>query len=257
MKSIFFSMLIMTAVILQTNAQSVKASEILNQINRGEDVRYENVTISNVLDFTAIDSREQVKEGGGLFGWFGGENEKFESQVDVRIEFINCTFEDDVLAYYNEDNAVYIAHFSNPVIFDKCDFEEDTEFKYSKFEDLASFAETRFEEDANFKYAEFNAGPYFRGSRFEEEANFKYSKFKDQPVFSGTIFTEEANFKYAKFPSGVSFEGATFQDLANFKYSEFSEPFTMKNVNFNGDEDFKYTEVEGKSFNSYLLKNRN
>ncbi len=256
MKNLMLIALIVFSVTVQLKAQSVHADEIIDQINRGEDVRYENRTIEYSLDFTAVDTRQQVREGDSWFGWFGDED-KFESQIDVKIEFINCTFEGDVLAYYNENDAVYLAHFSQAVVFENCLFAEDAEFKYSEFKRKAIFSNSTFEEEANFKYAEFSAGPDFSGSRFEEDANFKYSKFKDQPDFSLTNFTEEANFKYANFPKGVTFEGATFEDLANFKYSEFSEPFNMDKVNFNGDEDFKYTKIEGKSFNTYLLKNRN
>lgn len=254
MKNIIFTALICFTGISNLQAQSVSAEEIISQINRGEDVLYENLKITGVLDFTALENQKQVKKGGG---WFSSGDAKFESQVDVKIEFINCTFEDDVLAYYNVDNAIYEADFKDNVIFKDCVFKEKSEFKYSKFSNIAMFSECIFEEIANFKYAEFSRGPDFSNSKFEEEANFKYSKFEDSPDFALATFNDDANFKYADFPYGVSFESVTFERLANFKYSKFSEPLNMESINFKGSEDFKYTEIDGQSFTTYLLKTKN
>lgn len=254
MKNTLLTALIILVASAQLLAQTINADEIIRKINRGENVSYENVTVRGELDFTDIENRRLVEEGGGWL--FGGDNDRYESQVEVKIEFNNCTFDDDVLAYYNEDDATYIAHFEDDVIFKNCEFNRKSEFKYSEFPDLAIFSGSTFDEDANFKYAEFSEGPDFSDSKFEEEANFKYSEFRDKPSYANATFDEEANFKYAEFPDGVTFEKSTFNGLANFKYTKFSEPLNMDGVDFNGREDFKYTKVDGKSFTSYLIKNR-
>ncbi|MEK6479472.1 pentapeptide repeat-containing protein [Catalinimonas sp. 4WD22] len=232
--------------------RTIPAEEILSQINRGEDVNYNNVKISGVLDLTNLDNRTSKKKGDS---WFGN-NRQYESTVEGSISFTNCAFLDDVIAYYNEDDDTYIAHFEEDVIFEKCVFERASEFKYSEFEEKASFAHTVFEEEANFKYAKFSDGPDFSACVFDDDANFKYADFSDQPRYTNVLFEEEANFKYAKFPDGVSFQSAVFNDLANFKYTKFSSPLNLDNVSFNGDEDFKYTEIDGKDFTSYLIKTR-
>jgi len=211
--------------------RTINASEIIQKMNEGIDVRYENVEIEGVLDFTDLKNRQLVEEENN---WFGNDNKHYESQVEVAVEFVKCTFRNDVLAYYNEDNSTYIANFEDDVIFRQCSFRGSSEFKYSEFPGTADFSNTIFLRDANFKYAEFSQGPNFKSSVFEEEANFKY----------------------ADFPDGVSFEGSVFNELANFKYSKISEPLNLQDVVFNGNKDFKYTKVEGKDFTSYLLNNR-
>lgn len=232
--------------------KTVRAEDIIAQINRGEAVDYENVKIRGVLDLTNLENRISTKKGGN---WFGS-NRQYESRVESSIRFVNCTFLDDVLAYYNEDDDTYIAHFEDDVIFQQCVFEEYSEFKYSNFDKNASFAQCVFDNEANFKYAKFADGPDFSNCIFEEDANFKYAKFSDQPQYADVVFEEEANFKYAQFPDGVSFESAVFNDLANFKYTKFASPLNLDNVSFNGGEDFKYTEIDGQAFTSYLIRNR-
>jgi hypothetical protein len=231
----------------------VYASEIIEQINRGEDINYENVTIVGTLDLTDLENQRRKKNGSN---WFGSDNYLYESSIEVAIRFVKCEFTGDVLAYISENDNTYIADFEQDVVFSRCVFEKASAFKYSDFPEQADFSRSIFKEDANFKYAEFEQGLTFDGSVFEEDANFKYTEFDDQVGFANVIFEDEANFKYAEFPGGVSFEAAVFNDLANFKYTKFSEPLNIREVVFNGSEDFKYTEIDGKDFTSYLIRNR-
>lgn len=253
MKNIILPLSLLLMLGTQAFAQkTVLAEDIIAQINRGEAVNYENVKVRGVLDLTNLENRTSKKKGSN---WFGS-NKMYESTVENSIRFVNCTFMDDVLAYYNDDDDTYIAHFEDDVIFQQCVFEESSEFKYSDFDKYASFAQSVFNEEANFKYAEFSEGPDFSSCIFDEAANFKYAEFSDQPQYADVVFEDEANFKYAKFPEGVSFESAVFNDLANFKYTKFSSPLNLDNVSFNGGEDFKYTEIDGQTFTSYLIRNR-
>jgi len=222
------------ACYLLTNAQqkTITAREIINEINGGRSVTYQNAEIVGELDFTNLDNRREARSA---FDWFGWNSRTYESHVEGSVTFINCTFKDDVLAYYNvHDNETFLAHFNQDVQFKNCTFRKASEFKYSEFAGEADFTGTQFERDANFKYAEFSEAPSFAHARFEDDADFKYTEF----------------------PRGTSFEGAQFHRLANFKYTKFRTPLNIKDVAFNGSEDFKYTKVDGQSFTSYLLTNR-
>lgn len=230
------SLIIITLIIcgLTTYAQeTIKAQEIIRKINNGENVMYKNVIVEGYLDFTDLRNRKHTESS---FDFFGKGNDTYESSVEGSITFINCTFGDDVIAYYHvdKDNDTFIAHFEEDVIFENCTFKRKSEFKYSEFEERADF----------------------KGSVFNREANFKYAEFSDAPDFSGASFRDDANFKYAEFPQGASFQSATFMQLANFKYTKFRTPLNLKNIQFRGEEDFKYTKVDGQSFTSYLLENR-
>lgn len=217
-----------------TNAQNtVKASEILAQIDKGEPVVYRNVEIEGELDFTNLRNRRHTEES---FDFFGKGNDTYESTVEKSVVFVNCTFLDDVLAYYHieRDNDTFIAHFEGDAVFQNCVFRRKSEFKYSEFEEKTDFS----------------------GTTFNREANFKYAEFSNTPSFAKAQFKDDANFKYAEFPQGVTFEGSIFKQLANFKYTKFRTPLNIKNVSFEGEEDFKYTKVDGHSFTSYLLNDR-
>ena len=213
--------------------QSIKAQDIIRDINNGTPVNIKNATIEGYLDFTDLKNRKHTESS---FDFFGKGNDTFESSVETAISFVNCTFTDDVIAYYHDEqeNDTFVAHFEERVTFQNCTFKRKSEFKYSEFEESADFS----------------------GSIFNREANFKYAEFSDAPNFNKSNFRDDANFKYAEFPQGASFEAATFMQLANFKYTKFRTPLNVSNISFRGEEDFKYTKVDGQSFTAYLLKNR-
>jgi len=232
MRSIFTIILAVFATITYGQT-TIKAQDIINEINNGRAVTHKNVTIEGYLDLTDLRNRKHSESS---FDFFGKGNDTYESSVETSLTFVNCTFTDDVIAYYHveRDNDTFIAHFEEDVVFQNCTFKRKSEFKYSEFEENADFS----------------------GSVFNREANFKYAEFSDAPNFSNVNFRDDANFKYAEFPQGASFQEAAFMQLANFKYTKFRTPLNLKNIQFRGEEDFKYTKVDGHSFTSYLLENR-
>ncbi len=230
MKYLLSALVCLISTTTITFAQTrVKASEIIKQINAGQDVAYTDVEIEGHLDLTNLDNQRRQGWSGGLFG----STEVTESTVKVSLRFTNCTFLGDVLAYYHLErkNETYLAHFEKDVMFRNCTFLKESEFKYSEFNGAVSFAGSTFHELANFKYAEFSSGPMFSQVRFQDGADFKY----------------------AEFPRETSFEKSTFYGLANFKYTKFKSPLNMEGIAFRGHEDFKYTKIDGHGFTSYLL----
>ncbi len=143
--------------------QSIKAQDILQDINEGQSVTHKNVTIEGHLDFTNLRNRRHTDSS---FDFFGKGNDTYESTVEGAITFINCTFADDVIAYYHveRDNDTFIAHFEGDVVFQNCTFKRKSEFKYSEFEERVDFSGTIFNREANFKYAEFSECPIFQKS---------------------------------------------------------------------------------------------
>jgi hypothetical protein len=209
----------------------IKASDIIKLINEGRAVEYSNVEIEGTLDLTDLKNRSHERSSSR---WPGQDEGMYQSSVEVPMKFTNCTFLDDVLAYYNDRrNETYVAHFEKDVAFTNCIFKYASEFKYSEFSGTATFSGSTFSRDANFKYAEFSSGPLFNNVKFEHGADFKYTEF----------------------PRETSFEKATFDGLANFKYTKFKSPLNIQGIVFRGNEDFKYTKIDGRSFTSYLLSN--
>lgn len=234
--------------------QRVHAEDLLNLINDGRPVSFQNAVVTGNLDFSAL---IEVTADKPLrrFRWM---TQSYTCHVKSPISFVNCTFEGDVLAYRHDDrkNETYNAVFYENVSFEGSEFRSASAFKYAKFKKEANFENTHYSEEALFKYTKFSTDVSFAGSEFNGYANFKYTKFPESADFGRTIFHRDADFKYSQFPLGADFKGAEFRHFANFKYTEFSEPVNFEDVEFDGQTDFKYTSVDGRSFSSYLFKKR-
>ena len=231
LKSIALVILAFTST--QAVAQiSISASKIMSDIKKGKDITYSNMTITGELDFTF---RSEKENNLGTHRWWDGSNTVNED-IDVEISFVNCTFEDDVLAYIHIERSGYTftADFEEEVTFKNCDFKRNAMFKYSEFDEEVDFSETKFNRENTFKYAEF-----------DEKANF-----------ANTMFDDDAIFKYAEFDNGVSFSGAEFRESLDIKYLDVRGMFDIDRMEVADDIDAKYTEINGESFTKYLYKSR-
>ena len=220
-----------------TNAQStVRASDILNDIKNGKAVSYSNVTITGDLDMTYMDDKLPDLPKKRKW-WKNGGSNSVEEQIEGSVSFTNCVFEDNVYAYFHDEDTGYtfIAHFEDNVTFTDCTFEEEALFKYSAFE----------------------RGANFKGSKFNKRSTFKYAKFHESVSFADTEFEEDAVFKYSEFKEGVSFNTAAFNEDLDIKYAKVKGNFDISNMTVADDIDSKYTKINGKGFNKYLLESKN
>lgn len=233
--SIFFIVMLfsLSTVFAQ---QTVQASDIMKDIKMGKKVSYDNVTVKGTLDMTFMN--EKLPDLPKKRKWWknGGSN-SVEQQIEGSVSFTNCTFEDNVYAYYHDEDSEYtfVANFENNVAFTNCTFKGEALFKYSDFERNADF----------------------RGSKFSDRTTFKYAKFDNNVSFANTVFDEDAVFKYTEFKDGVSFNKATFRDDLDIKYTKVKGEFDITNMSVSNDIDSKYTKINGKGFNKYLMESRN
>jgi len=230
---ILFSFIFSSTVFAQ---QTIKASDIMDDIKMGKTVNYDNVTITGILDMTFMDEKKTDLPKKRKW-WKNGGSNSVEQQIEGSVSFTNCTFEDNVYAYYHDEDSEYtfVANFENDVKFANCTFKREALFKYSDFERSANF----------------------QGSKFNDRATFKYAKFDENVSFSNTVFEEDAIFKYTEFRQGVSFNKATFKDNLDIKYTKVRGDFDISNMTVSNDIDSKYTKINGKGFNKYLLESRN
>lgn len=213
---------------------TVKASDIMEALKKGKEIKYENVTVTGVLDFTFMD--EKLPDLPRRRSWWKSNGDNTVNElIESKISFENVTFKDHVIAYYHDDRSEYTftADFENDVMFKNCSFQRD----------------------AMFKYSEFGRDASFEGSSFEEESTFKYAEFSEVANFTNTKFDEDAIFKYSKFRSGVSFASARFERSLDMKYTEVRGDFDVKDLYVRGDIDTKYTDINGRDFAKYMLKN--
>lgn len=226
-KSVFLTLFIFCLSLTTTAQTRVNAEEIIKAVKSGKTISYKNAIIVGVLDFTFMD--EAIDRLPKRKKWWNYNNSNVvKKQIENNISFINCTFEDDVLAYIPDEHSGYTftANFEDTTIFKNCTFKEKAMFKYSTFERNASFEGTAFNGDSTFKYAKFN-----RNVSFEK-----------------AVFKETATFKYAKFNNGVSFNNARFEEDLNLKYTNISGVFDIKGMHVAYSIDTKYTKINGKEF---------
>ena len=127
LKLTFIAFLLVSLFSLNAQAQTtVKASDIMKAIKNREDIKYSNVTVSGMLDFTYMD--EKAPDLPRRRSWWrnGGDNTVNEL-IKSKITFENVVFENDVIAYFHDDRSEYTftADFEEDVIFKNCKFEVD------------------------------------------------------------------------------------------------------------------------------------
>ncbi|NOR12700.1 MAG: hypothetical protein GQ545_05550, partial [Candidatus Aminicenantes bacterium] len=157
-------------------AQSrVNAKDILKSIDEGKAVNYRGVEIIGDLDLTSIQDRVPDKDNKRS----RNSTKVFWYHVRSPLSFVDCTFKDDVIAYFhvNKKNETHNAVFHADVSFQGCKFQGKSAFKYSKFHEGADFTKTTYRKEALFKYTEFSTEVSFADSTFSNDANFKYTKF--------------------------------------------------------------------------------
>jgi len=82
--------------------ERITAVEIIEMIDDGQDVHYENVEIVGDVDFTNVYNDDVVDED--------------TSCIDALVAFVNCLFT-GMVAGYNEDNLTPFVQFENDVTF--------------------------------------------------------------------------------------------------------------------------------------------
>jgi hypothetical protein len=235
--------------------KTVKASDIMKDIKAGKSISYKNATIVGVLDFTFME--EAMEKLPKKKSWWntGSSDNQIKKLIEIKVSFIDCTFEDDVLAYIPDEDSGYTftASFEDEVIFKNCQFEHKAMFKYSRFERDSDFSGSTFKDDSTFKYSKFDKNISFQNTVFEEVSTFKYAKFNKNVSFSNSIFKDAAIFKYTNFNDGVSFDNTDFKEDLNIKYMTVSGDFNINKMKVAYEIDSKYTKINGKSFSKYLI----
>lgn len=240
--------------------KTIEASDIMKDIKSGKSISYQNSIITGTLDFTYMDEAMEKLPSKRKNSWWGNNNSnEIKKLIEVKISFTNCTFKDDVLAYIPDEDSGYTftASFEDTAVFKNCNFKGKAMFKYSRFESNSDFSGSNFDDDTTFKYAKFDRDISFKNSKFAEVSTFKYAKFNRKVSFANSVFEDSAIFKYTKFSEGVSFNNTNFEEDLNIKYMTVSGDFDITKMKVGYDIDSKYTKINGKSFNKYLLKERN
>lgn len=239
-KQILLISLLMVALI-SCNAQNktdekktIKASEIIEKIDKGENVYYQNRTIEGNLDFTTV------------------KNSNLEALtikrafVNASITFVNCEFKGKVISSKAIEPNTIITAFDKNLTFIKCSFMDEVNFNEAIIEGATNFSECVFEKKA-----------IFEGIQCKNKNNFfTQIKFKDASSFQGSVFSGDVNFLNAEFFGNTSFQQSIF--IGNFQISnaKFYGYADFTNCLFNSGIITNYTEFEKVAFSSSIIHQR-
>lgn len=242
-------------------SKEIHSSEILNKIEKGEPIEYNQVIIVGDIDIRNLElPKTSLKRTGPQLGMNLPEKMKV---VGSQINLTNSTF----LGNVNFDNSF----FDNKVNFQGCTFKKDVSFRGAAFLANAYFNRVTFYgpelDGIDFSGTVFNNNVFFENSKFLEEVNFSGSmthyikfrktKFSKDTYFLLTTFNGLVDFEEAAFLGKTNhFSSASFRDSALFTIAKFMGIVTFDYAEFRNEVWFTGTEFGGEflSFEGSLFK---
>jgi hypothetical protein len=229
-------------------SEVVQVKEVLDKIEQGKSVQYDNVIIKGDLSLIGRDLPMRNANRTASERRLGAS--EYQKVSTSAIEITNSTIKGAV----NFDNIL----FEKPIRFNNITFSGNVEFRWSQFSSYASFQGSQFKAPAEFWGSKFNKDAYFSMSQFSGPASFSGSKFIkgvyfsrsrfDEPIyFQGSQFNGTTYFGEAKFGSYAYFQGSQFNGTTYFGESQFSGNANFEESLFKGNTDFT-----GSQFNGYV-----
>ncbi len=212
--------------------KKIDVQKIINKINEGIDVAYENVEIIGDLDITVCDKLIEIVN-----------DKDINIIIKNKISFKNCVFRGDLYFYQIKENIYY-----------KCRFLSEAYFIGSQFLGNADFDKAQFSGETDFTSAQFSCEADFHEAKFSSKIIFTRAKFSGWVDFHEAKFSNEADFHEAKFLGGIDFTRAKFSDGADFSRTEFSSGVDFTRAEFSSETYFYFTKFSGGTDFIYIQK---
>jgi len=238
---------VMSDTLAMNNAKTeISVEKIEKLIEKGKDVTISNALIKGKLDFTLLSEKyiESVNS--------------YRTEISSNITFMDCVFEDEVVAQRKDGEITYRTNFQKNVTFINCKFEKEIVLRQSNIFGLVNFTGSFFKGDANFEGINFvSVDVYFTECIFKEAARFQNTMFSGNVNFLKTEFYKEANFQQTTvkrdaqfgacvFVHYIDFGNAFFQGNFLANYAEFNRRAFFNNVRFMSRAEFidcKFKEI--------------
>jgi len=206
----------------QSKNQRISASEILQAIASGREVKLHRCTITGQLDVNRLVGNDESFDASNLNVNVAGD--KMTLTLPEPITFDSCTF---------EDNVLFAAPWDQPDQLEVI-FAEDAVFNSSVFCGQARFSKTIFRSLASFNGCRFERIAAFRGANFGAQVKFQTVAFKGYGLFNDAIFGSEAYFTNSCFSRGGNFTNVRFEGRTDFAgvYSESKSVPSYDSVRF-------------------------
>lgn len=205
----------------------IPAKIIITQIENGETVDYDGITIDGDLDLDKI-TRD--------------ENDLYIIKTPIKIKDSNI----------QRPTKIRNVNFMDRVDFSGTSF-INSDFMGSKFSKFANFEDATFTGYASFSNVEFLDDVSFANSQFAEHTLIRFdgAKFQKDAFFWGMnnksiLFGGESYFRHAVFHGIAEFSKAVFSGKADFSFCRFSgECIRLMNTQFNEEVSFIGSKIKG------------
>ena len=224
------------------SAREVKASYIIEQLNKGRHIYLDSCIVWGDLDFTMLSNRNRI--AGNLTQVF----------VNQSITFNRCLFTGKVKAF---DAAKGIsAEFAHNLSFTYCDFRSEVDFTESIIQGNAFFTGSIFCSTVKLQGAHFrHKKVYFNETKFEDEAYFQNVVFAGDVNFLHTVFSASALFQKAVSGGLMFFGDVRFNGYADFSYARAVESI-FKEAQFNDRFDFECAVLNSEGLDARIANPR-
>ena len=230
--------LLMSTSVQAEELTEVNATDILEQIENGEDIYRENVRIKGELDLSEIELKTipntRTEREISLY-----DLEEELKIVESKIEIHDSVFEDDVdfsNTQFRKDIDFSGTSFLGEINFRGANFAGYTSFWGANFAGYTSFWDANFAGDAGFWDANFGSDAGFWFANFAGDAGFGLANFAGDADFGLANFAGDADFELANFAGNATFDSTEFNKLS-FTRSTFT------NVSL-GESEFNQMKVE-------------
>jgi hypothetical protein len=188
----------------QRENQRISATEILQMISNGSEIKLIKCTISGDIDVNRLLVKDENFDTENIQVDTAGD--KTTLVFEQRMEFNSCIFEDKVFfapPWETPTNLEVV--FKNDVFFNSSSFCEQTRFSKATFHAHAGFDGCTFERIA-----------VFRDVTFEKQAMYRTVLFNGYSLFNGAVFLKEASFTNTCFSKGGNFTDVRFRGKTDF-----------------------------------------
>lgn len=190
----------------QRENQRVSASEILQAIAAGEEIKLDKCTVSGSLNVNRLFVKDESFDTSSLAVSVSGD--KTTLTFAQSMAFNSCTFEGDVFFAPPWDKPGQLeVVFKRDVSFNSSVFSSPSRFSGACFHGLAGFDGCTFNRVACFRDAIFQGRAMFRTVSFEGYGLFNAAKFCREVRFTNTCFGKGGNFTKVEFASKTDFAG--------------------------------------------------
>lgn len=215
----------------------VHASEVLENISRGEEIYYDNAIIIGNLDLSNLNlpcddfGRRIIASKISVIGsLINGDVDFDNSRFINKIDFSGTSFHKNLnfsSSHFNSIASLRNASFLNNIDFSEAEFESWVDLSRATFSKGASFDDAEIYDFGNLSLASFKGYASFNDTVFGSYAFFSGTQFEKGVNFYRTEFHREARFYGARFLGYANFSDSRFADYAYFQGSDFRGPISL------------------------------